>query len=63
MDNKTFLFIALYDQQHIINYYVEGILRDLTSTHIIEYDLYKSREKPFIYTLIIIIILYIQKIE
>lgn len=48
-DNKTFLFIALYDQQHIINYYVEGILRELTSTHIIEYDLYKSCKKPFIY--------------
>jgi hypothetical protein len=48
-DNKTFLFIALYDQQHIINYYVEGILRELTSTHIIEYDLYKSRKIPFIY--------------
>ena len=48
-DNKTFLFIALYDQQHIINYYVEGILRELTSTHIIEYDLYKSCKEPFIY--------------
>ena len=48
-DDKTFLFIALHDQQHIINYYVEGILRELTSTHIIEYDLYKSRKIPFIY--------------
>ena len=48
-DNKTFLFIALYDQQHIINYYVEGILRELTDTHLIEYDLYKSCKEPFIY--------------
>ena len=53
-DNNTFIIYFLNNQ---------GILKKLTYNHIIEYDLYKSHEKPFIYTLIIIIILYIQKIE